>query len=234
MTITEIRPVAAAHTVTADIYRNIHKAIRADLFHLVLDAGRTDAGSDQARAELATRVQMSMTGLEVHAGHEDEFISPVLVQHLPEIADRIESDHHAFEGRGAYLCDLAGAAVEASGAERRILVHQLYLDLAGFTSSYLAHQDLEERTLTPALEALIGPEGMWALDAQIVGSMAPEELAHGLSMMLPAMNLDDRAEMLGGMQAGAPAEVFDGLWSIAGTVLAPADHAALAYRLGLD
>ena len=46
--------------------------------------------------------------------------------------------------------------------------------------------------------------------------------------MLPAMNLDDRAELLGGMRAGAPAEVFQGCgaWP-APSVLAPADHAAL-------
>ena len=58
-------------------------------------------------------------------------------------------------------------------------------------------------------------------------------MAQSLALMLPAMNIDDRTEMLGGMQAGAPAEVFDGVWGLAGSVLAPADHAALAARLGL-
>ena len=36
------------------------------------------------------------------------------------------------------------------------------------------------------------------------------------------------------MRAGAPAEVFQGVWSLAGSVLAPADHAALATRLDLS
>ena len=51
--------------------------------------------------------------------------------------------------------------------------------------------------------------------------------------MLPAMNIDDRAELLGGMRAGAPAEVFDGVWGLAGSVLDPTDLAALATRLGI-
>ena len=51
--------------------------------------------------------------------------------------------------------------------------------------------------------------------------------------MIPAMNVDDRAELLGGMQAGAPPEVFAGVWSLVGSVLEPADHAALARRLDL-
>ena len=51
--------------------------------------------------------------------------------------------------------------------------------------------------------------------------------------MLPAMNLDDRAELLGGMRAGAPAEVFQGVWGLAESVLDPRDLAPLAARLGV-
>ena len=58
-------------------------------------------------------------------------------------------------------------------------------------------------------------------------------MATSLALMLPAMNIDDRTELLGGMQAGAPAEVFAGVWGLAGSVLAPADHRALGARLGL-
>jgi hypothetical protein len=47
------------------------------------------------------------------------------------------------------------------------------------------------------------------------------------------MNIDDRAELLGGMRAGAPPEVFAGVWALAGSVLTPGDHAALGARLGI-
>ena len=40
-------------------------------------------------------------------------------------------------------------------------------------------------------------------------------------------------ELLGGMRAGAAAEVFDGVWGLAGSVLAPEDRVALARRLDL-
>jgi hypothetical protein len=58
-------------------------------------------------------------------------------------------------------------------------------------------------------------------------------MARFLALMLPAMNLDDRAEMLGGMRAEAPPEVFEGVWGLAGSVLDLGDRAALAARLGL-
>ena len=58
-------------------------------------------------------------------------------------------------------------------------------------------------------------------------------MAQSLAFMLPAMNVDDRTELLGGMQAGAPPEVFAGVWSLVGSVLDPADTKALAARLGV-
>jgi hypothetical protein len=51
--------------------------------------------------------------------------------------------------------------------------------------------------------------------------------------MLPAMNIDGRAELLAGMRAGAPPQVFEGVWGLAASVLTPVDHAALADRLGV-
>ncbi len=38
------------------------------------------------------------------------------------------------------------------------------------------------------------------------------------------MNIDDRAEMLGGRQQHAPAEIFAGVWGLAGSVLPSADY----------
>jgi hypothetical protein len=55
----------------------------------------------------------------------------------------------------------------------------------------------------------------------IVGSIPPDEMARSLAFMLPAMNADDQAEMIGGMRAGAPAEVVEGVLALAQDVLGP-------------
>ena len=86
----------------------------------------------------------------------------------------------------------------------------------------------------PALAAVMDVEEIVAVDQAIVASIPPDEMASALGVMLPAMNIDDRAEMLGGMQAEAPPEVFAGVWALAGSVLSPADHAALGARLGIE
>jgi hypothetical protein len=112
-------------------------------------------------------------------------------------------------------------------------VHQLYLQLAGFTSVYLGHQDFEERTVQPALAEAIGPQAVVGIHGAIVSSIPPDEMAAALAVMLPAMNIDGRAELLGGMQANAPRQVFEGIWGLSASVLAPADHTAVAVRLGI-
>jgi hypothetical protein len=47
------------------------------------------------------------------------------------------------------------------------------------------------------------------------------------------MNVDDRTDLLGGTKATALPEAFDGVWSLAKSVLSPEDHRAAAFRLGL-
>ena len=74
---------------------------------------------------------------------------------------------------------------------------------------------------------------MLAIHQAIIASIPPDQMAASLALMLPAMNNDDRTEMLGGMQAGAPPEVFAGVWSLAGSVLEARDVAVLARRLDI-
>ena len=98
---------------------------------------------------------------------------------------------------------------------------------------YLAHQDVEERLVLPALERAIGPEAVEDIHRAIVSSIPPDQMARSLAVMLPAMNIDNRADMLGGMRAGAPAQIFEGVWGLANAVLDSADVDALSRRLGI-
>ena len=228
-------PAAAApvtlESIAVDLYRDIHKGIRAELFALVGSAGRVDPTDDGGRAAVADHVRATVGLLVEHAEHEDEHCQPAIEAHLPALAERIAADHLALEARLGDLRSLADeVAVATTGQRGR--THRLYVELASFTSAYLAHQDLEEREVMTALQQAIGVEAVLGIHQAIVSSIPPDEMTRSLALMLPAMNVDDRAELLGGMQAGAPPEVFEGVWSLAGSVLDPSDHAQLARRLG--
>ena len=65
----------------------------------------------------------------------------------------------------------------------------------------------------PALSRAMGVDELIGINQAIVASLTPEEMTIGFSFMLPAMNIEDRTELLGGMKAGAPPEVFAGVWA---------------------
>ena len=217
--------------VVHDLYRDIHKGIRAELFALTSAAGGIDPSNRCDRAAVADHVAAVAGILDSHAHHEDAAIGPVLEANLPDLAERIATDHEVLDARFAFVTELAAATVDTNEARR--LGHLLYLELSGFVSAYLNHQLVEERVVMPALEQAIGVEAVIGLHMQILGSIPPDEMVAGLSMMLPALNLDDRAEMLGGMRLSAPPEAFQGVVGLARSVLRPADFDALATRLEL-
>ena len=128
---------------------------------------------------------------------------------------------------------LADRAADTCSLDRRLITHRLYLGLAGFTSAYLTHQEYEELEVMPALSAAVGVDELIAIDMAIVAGLSPDEVVYSGTIMIPAMNVDDRVELIGGMREGMPAEVFAGIWGLVGSVLTPADTAQLAGRLGI-
>lgn len=233
MTITDLPITAPYAAVTLDLYRDIHKAIRAELFAVTSSAGRIDPAQGIARAALATHVGDVVGLLVEHAEHEDATIQPALEVHLPDLAERIEVDHLTIEARMSDLKEMAAEAAALAVVDPATKIHRLYLALAAFTSDYLEHQDVEERVVMPALEAAVGVEEVVAIHQAILASIPPDEMARALALMIPAMNIDNRVELLGGMRANAPAEVFEGVWGLAGSVLEPSDFSALAARLDI-
>jgi hypothetical protein len=233
MTLTE-RPTAAFRMVSHDLYKNIHKAIRAELFGVTAQAGAADPSDRAARAAIATRVRALFQLLAEHAEHEDTHVQPLIELHLPKVAPLIAGEHEVIENRMVEIQTLADATVDAAADEQRAQLHALYLDLAMFTAAYLEHEEVEERSVMPVLDAAVGTENLIALHQAIIGSIPPDSLAASLGLMFPAMNVDDRTELLGGVRASAPPEVFAGNWALAASVLPDPDMRQLATRLGID
>jgi hypothetical protein len=71
-----------------------------------------------------------------------------------------------------------------------------------------------------------------AIHIGVVSSIPPEEMARSLAFMLPAMNADDRAELLGGIRRSAPPEAFAGVLGLVDSVLDPGEFATTIRRLG--
>ena len=217
--------------VSFDLYRDVHKAIRVEMFAVVTNAGRLDVSDHYGCLDVADQVESLVNFLRRHAEHEDGSIQAPLEQAAPDIAARVAREHEALEGQMDHLVALATLLRRAPSLSARAVAHELYIDLAAFTGNYLAHQDFEERVIGHVLDEAIGVQGLLALHGAIMATISPQDQSYSLALMFPAMNIDDRTELLGGMRAMAPAEVFEATWSLARSVLPADDVQALATRL---
>jgi hypothetical protein len=191
---------------TIDLYREVHKGLRNGIFQVTVAAGAANPDDDDAVAELTAHVRDLVQLLRAHAGHEDRHIDPLLERHAPEIGAELAVAHDTSEAALDELSSTAGA-LEHAGADRPALLATLYDRLADFTVSYLAHLRDEEGIAMPALAAALPPSELLDVQNAIRGQITPDEMCRFIQLMVPAMDPDERAAMLTGMQA-APPELF--------------------------
>jgi hypothetical protein len=222
---------AALETVTFDIYRNIHKGIRAGLFSVTQAVGSLDPHDAAAVRTAAERWNDMVELLVAHAEHEDQFVQPVIERFNPGYAAEIAEAHPRLESQMAELEVLADRAADSCPEQARILTHRLYLGLASFTAEYLQHQEFEEFEVMVMLSQHLPFEELLAVDNAIVASIEPDMMAKFATLMLPAMNIEDQTDLFEGARLGVPPEVFQGMLLLAQSVLEPASYDTLARRL---
>jgi hypothetical protein len=216
-----------------DLYREVHKGLRHALFDLTVTVGRADCTAPAARREVVTKTRGVIALLHAHHGHEDAFIQPLVEAHAPRLAAIIEAGHIEterdlveIEARLNRLSDVAEGDEIAAGLE-------LYSFLALFTARYLAHMALEEGAVMSELRGALSLEELFSVEVAIRATIAPPLMVEFIGAMLPAMNVDERTNMLGGMKANAPSEVFDLFREAAESALPADDYAVVATRIGV-
>ncbi len=214
-------------TQVVDLYREVHKGLRSALFQLTVAAGALDAEDSDAVDAFRRRFADVDMMLTTHHGHEDGArLLGLIAEHAPDSVDVVEAAHEQSEAALAILRPMV-AALDASSAG------DVYDAAAQFTAAYLAHMDVEEHRVMPALQQNVDGDTLFAIMMEIRGSVPPPEMCVFLSYMLPAMDIDERTSTLGGMKAGAPPEVFDMFWDTAQSCLVSADFARVAGRIGM-
>jgi hypothetical protein len=228
MTHTEINPNDTAAPVSLDLYREVHKGLRLALFGLCEAAGSLDAADPDARAAFVARFAVVDNMLSLHHSHEDgEHFGKLIADVAPQFAAELAAAHHKTNEDLAFLRQ-AVILLGDGGCD----ADELYDRVAAFVVDYLGHMAVEEHQVMPALSAAATFDELLSVQIALRTSMAPTEMVMFMRTMLPAMNPDERTNMLGGMKAGAPPEVFDIFWATAADVLSPAQLAVVDARLG--
>ncbi len=215
-----------------DLYREIHKAMRYALFGVTTLAGQTDANDAHALRRLLDEWRQVAFVLDGHHQHEDRFCDPLIRRHAPALLPEIEAAHRRSDAAIAHLHRLAERLAHADAEQAGTLLRSFYLDLADFASIYLTHLRDEEDRAMPALNAAMSNDELAAVTTAIRSSVAPGDMCVFIRYMVPSMNFAERLEMLGGMHAGAPPQVFEMFRSAARASLSTRDYDAVAVAMG--
>jgi hypothetical protein len=215
-----------------DLYREIHKAMRYALFGVTTLAGQTDPADTAALRRLSDEWRQVAFVLCGHHEHEDRWCDPLIQRHAPALREALEDAHRRSAAAIEHLQRSAARLAESDAVLRGALLRSFYLDLSDFTADYLRHLRDEEERVMPALNAAMSNEELAQVTASIRGSVAPRDMCVYIRYMAPAMNHAERVDMLGGMHAAAPPEIFEMFRNAAQAALAPGEYDAVASKVG--
>lgn len=204
----EVQRIANAAQTRLDLYRPIHKALRALMSDTLLAVGRMDVHDNLELAQTTQRVLQLMDFLRSHLRHENAFVHPALDARAPGASSHIAHDHQEHESEidalAAATTELLNASAEARDAGALVLYHRLSL----FVAHNFEHMHVEESAHNSALWAHYTDVELMELHDRLVASIPPEEMLFTMRWMVPFMNPGERAMVLGGMRSNAPAPAF--------------------------
>jgi len=191
-----------------NLYTMPHKALRRAQMLLLTRLGTLDPDDRAGIEGLVEDMAMLNAAGRGHLEHENTHIHQVIEAHVlgatEQLAEEHEEHERDFDELDAMLDQIRTAPADRMAA----LLRALYLRYSLFIAADLQHMVEEETQTLSLLHQLFGDAELRAIEQRIVTSIPADEMMMFLRLMVPAMNLGERVEMLGGMKAAMPAPVF--------------------------
>ena len=222
------RPALAATQAPAaaprfDMYMQIHKGLRTAMAETLLAVGRMDWLDREVRDATLGRLAELLALCRSHLEHENQFVHTAIEQRLPGAAGQTEADHLEHVAAIDHLRRRMEALRQATDEDAGAAALALYRELAVFVAENFLHMQVEETRNNASLWAAYSDEELIEIHDALVASIPPEEMASLLQLIVPALAPAERAQMVLGMQAGMPADAFDGALAVVRPVLSERD-----------
>lgn len=212
-----------------DIYRWIHKALRARMCRVLVQAGSLDVADGPALHATLDAVDALLAQCRAHLQHENEFVHAAMEAVQPGSSANAGDDHADHE---AHIGALAAASAALRREPSAAGALQLYQALALFVSDNLAHMHMEETEHNAVLWRHCTDAQIQAIEQRIHASLPPAELMDTLPWLSAGLNASERAQLMLGMQQGMPAPVFEAALARAMGPLNEPQRALLCRALG--
>ncbi|MCX5481385.1 hypothetical protein OSH08_20460 [Kaistia geumhonensis] len=217
-----------------NLYTMPHKALRRAQMQLSIRLGAIDGDNDEAVRLLVGDMRALIAAGRGHLHHENLHIHEVIEQIRAGATEQLADDHEHHERDFDELERMLDAIEAAPSGERAGLLRALYLRYSLFIAADLQHMVEEETETLALLHGLFGDDELRAIENRIIASIDAETMMGFLRLMVPAMNHGERLELVGGMRAGMPAAVFEGVFNgVVRPSLDEAEFRRLAADLGV-
>jgi hypothetical protein len=214
-----------------DLYGQIHKALRLGMADTLARFGSLDAGDAGQRLEAIAQLRALLDLCRAHVEKEEHHVHPVIEARCTGRSLRVAAEHVEHL---AAIDALEAEAVAFQCAPDAAAAFRLYRHLALFVAENLEHMEVEETVHNAALWSAYTDAELQQVHVAIVSAIDPDAMAQALHWMLPALNPDERAELLLGLRASAPAAAFEGALQMARQRLGAGDCARLERALDLS
>lgn len=229
-------PCTIAHIDTpprVDLYRQVHKGLRAFMFDTLSQMGRLDGADDHAVKGVLDQVDQLLDLCLAHIDNEARHVHPAMQAVSPQSAQRIASEHEEHALAIDRLRTLAHAVACAGDAAREEAAFSLYRAMAVFVGENLAHMDIEETEHNAVLWANYSDDELQELLGAIVSSTSPAHMALDARWLVPSLSPIERTGLIGGLRASMPAEVFAAVLELIRPHLNASQWQRLCVDLGL-
>lgn len=195
-----------------DIYRDVHKGLRAYMTDTLALVGRTDPDDGRARLHAVEAVRALLDILAAHIVHENQHLHPAIELRRPGASDPVSEEHLAHGDAIARVAQLADALERAAdSAACRIAAARLYRQLALFVGENLVHMEIEESVHNAALWSAYDDAELHAIHDRLLQAVDPAKMGVFLRWIIPNLNHGERVDMMMGMRQAMPAPAFDGV-----------------------
>jgi hypothetical protein len=194
-----------------DIYRLIHKALRAFMSDTLTSVGSMDPHDDAERSTVLAQVRQLLEVCRSHLEHENHFLHAAMEERAPGSTRHTAGDHaehaHWFEG----LKSACVVAEEAQGQARAAAAAILYRKLALFVGENFVHMNVEETENNEVLWRTHSDAELVAIEGAIIASLSPQEKQFSGRWMLPMVTPEERALVVNNMRMSLPPQAFAGI-----------------------
>lgn len=216
-----------------EVYTPVHKGLRYALGVLTHKASSLNFEDNEKLEAFIKEFEPIAVILHAHAVHEDSHIQTLIDKFIPQYSDRLEAEHHDTEELLNDLENQIQTIQQASVYERQELGREWNHSLNRFVAAYLNHLQTEEIYVQQGLWDNMTDEEIMNLSVAIRSDIQPEQLMIYFRYMIPAQNIYENVELLGGMKMYAPPEAYLAATQIAEEVLPTEYWEELKHRLEL-